>query len=319
MFSEELNKLIEAALVDGVITDQERAVIRKRALLEGVDPDEMDIFLDAEIHKRKLSKRNLPLKGEVTNFRKTVFSRKWSDKEKALVAIFSSFLFFFLIVGIGVISERKNDDESKHNYSSYQEAARAHDFEAAHRMLDKMLENYHNMEVTPYSDSWFSSNKRHRKELAKKEEMLKAYQEGVDYVFDAEALYLCSIGDKASLDRLSYLMSETKIEGNPITDGTAFHLYDLGYNDREDHKKYISSASAYNTKCDKLIDLAITNHNFDLINRVIQLYKPIPDQLTIGTKEQIMHYSHNDKDNAVDKINKAIDNGEFPNVTDHIK
>lgn len=319
MFSEYLNKLIEAALIDGVITDQERAVIRKRALSEGLDPDEVDIFLDAEIQKRKRSKRTLPLIGGVANMIKRVFSRKWSDIEKALVAIFSTFLFFFLIVGIGVLSERRNADDSKHNYSSYQEAARAHDFEAAHKMLDKMLENYHNFEVTPYSDSWFSSNKRHRKELAKKEEMLKAYQEGVDYVFDAEALYLCSIGDKASLDRLSYLISETRIEGNPITNGTTFHLYDLGYNDREDHKKYISSASAYNTKCDKLIDLAITNHNLDLINRVIQLYKPIPDQLTTGIKEQIMHYSHNDKENAVDKVNKAIDNGAFPNITEHIK
>lgn len=53
MFSEELRKLIEASLVDGVITDQERAVIRKRALLEGVDPDEVDLVLDAEIQKLK--------------------------------------------------------------------------------------------------------------------------------------------------------------------------------------------------------------------------------------------------------------------------
>lgn len=51
MFSEELQKLIEASLVDGVITDQERAVIRKRALLEGVDPDEVDLMLDAEVQK----------------------------------------------------------------------------------------------------------------------------------------------------------------------------------------------------------------------------------------------------------------------------
>ena len=51
MFSEELNKLIEASLVDGVITDKEKAVIKKRALLEGVDPDEVDMMLDAELQK----------------------------------------------------------------------------------------------------------------------------------------------------------------------------------------------------------------------------------------------------------------------------
>lgn len=51
MFSQELNQIIEAALTDGVLTDQERAVIRKRALLEGIDPDEVDVMLDAKIQQ----------------------------------------------------------------------------------------------------------------------------------------------------------------------------------------------------------------------------------------------------------------------------
>ena len=58
MFSEELNKLIEASLVDGVLTDKERAVIRKRALLEGVDPDEVDLMLDAEIDKLRIQQES---------------------------------------------------------------------------------------------------------------------------------------------------------------------------------------------------------------------------------------------------------------------
>lgn len=51
MFSQELQKLIDASLTDGVLTDKEREVIRKRALLEGIDPDEVDILLDAEVQK----------------------------------------------------------------------------------------------------------------------------------------------------------------------------------------------------------------------------------------------------------------------------
>lgn len=58
MFSEELNKLIEASLVDGVLTDKERSVIRKRALLEGVDPDEVDLLLDAEIDKLRIQQES---------------------------------------------------------------------------------------------------------------------------------------------------------------------------------------------------------------------------------------------------------------------
>lgn len=51
MFSQELQKLIEASLTDGVLTDKEREVIRKRALLEGIDPDEVDVLLDSELQK----------------------------------------------------------------------------------------------------------------------------------------------------------------------------------------------------------------------------------------------------------------------------
>lgn len=51
MFSEELQKLIDASLVDGVITDKERAVIHKRAVQEGVDPDEVDVILEANVAK----------------------------------------------------------------------------------------------------------------------------------------------------------------------------------------------------------------------------------------------------------------------------
>lgn len=42
MFSKELQQLINASLTGGDLTDKEREVIRKRALLEGIDPDEVD-------------------------------------------------------------------------------------------------------------------------------------------------------------------------------------------------------------------------------------------------------------------------------------
>lgn len=51
MYSKELEAIIEAALVDGIITEKEREVIKKRALDEGVNPDEMDLILDSEIQK----------------------------------------------------------------------------------------------------------------------------------------------------------------------------------------------------------------------------------------------------------------------------
>jgi len=53
MFSKELEEIIDAALADGMITDVERKVLRKRALAEGVDPDELDVVIDGRLAKVK--------------------------------------------------------------------------------------------------------------------------------------------------------------------------------------------------------------------------------------------------------------------------
>lgn len=52
-FSKELEEVIDAALADGVLTDKERAVLHKKALLEGVDPDELDVVIDGRLAKMK--------------------------------------------------------------------------------------------------------------------------------------------------------------------------------------------------------------------------------------------------------------------------
>ena len=53
MFSKELEEVIDAAIADGVLTDKERAVLHKRAQVEGVDPDELDVVIDGRLAKKK--------------------------------------------------------------------------------------------------------------------------------------------------------------------------------------------------------------------------------------------------------------------------
>lgn len=53
MFCEELEALMEAALADGEITPKERSVLIKKAQALGVDPDEMEVVLDARLYKMK--------------------------------------------------------------------------------------------------------------------------------------------------------------------------------------------------------------------------------------------------------------------------
>lgn len=53
MYTKELEELIDSVLADGVITDQERAVLRKRAQACGEDPDEVMIIVEGRLAKMK--------------------------------------------------------------------------------------------------------------------------------------------------------------------------------------------------------------------------------------------------------------------------
>lgn len=53
MYSKELEELIESVLADGEVTDQERAVLRKRAQACGEDPDEVMVVVEGRLAKMK--------------------------------------------------------------------------------------------------------------------------------------------------------------------------------------------------------------------------------------------------------------------------
>lgn len=59
MFSKEMEALIEATLEDGVLTDQEKAVLVKRAQKEGIDIDELDVYIQSILQKRQKAEANV--------------------------------------------------------------------------------------------------------------------------------------------------------------------------------------------------------------------------------------------------------------------
>ena len=62
MFSERLDMLIQSSLQDGILTDQERAAIIKRAKAEGEDIDEVEIYIDSLLQKRQKELNNSDVK-----------------------------------------------------------------------------------------------------------------------------------------------------------------------------------------------------------------------------------------------------------------
>lgn len=60
MYNEELEKLIEMALMDGELTEKEKQILFKKAESFGIDLDEFEMVLDAKLYEKNNSKTVTP-------------------------------------------------------------------------------------------------------------------------------------------------------------------------------------------------------------------------------------------------------------------
>jgi hypothetical protein len=192
-------------------------------------------------------------------------------------------------------------------------AAMNRDFTLAHELLNQLESDYISYEGG-YKD--------------KKEKKRKRYEDTFDYVFNEEAMYLCSEGDKESIDRITFLLSSIPISGVAIPEGTVYrsNASDLSEETVKNNEEYTIYAIKFNQKCDILIDLAISNNNFMLIQKILPLYKSVPDPIKhdylIINEEyhtEKVTYSNDAVMDARIKVNNAIKDGVFPNINKEIK
>lgn len=78
----DVEKLISAAVVDGMLTDKERSVILKKAKTEGYDADEFEIMLDAKLYESKQKGKKKVVKKAVTE-KKVEKSNETSKQKKS--------------------------------------------------------------------------------------------------------------------------------------------------------------------------------------------------------------------------------------------
>lgn len=60
MYNEQIEKFIELALADGVLTEKEKQVLFKKAEAAGIDLDEFELVLDAKLFERNQAKTVIP-------------------------------------------------------------------------------------------------------------------------------------------------------------------------------------------------------------------------------------------------------------------
>ena len=59
MYNEQLEKLIEIALVDGILSDKEREILKRKAVSQGHDEDEFEMVLEAKLYEKQQNKAAL--------------------------------------------------------------------------------------------------------------------------------------------------------------------------------------------------------------------------------------------------------------------
>lgn len=236
------------------------------------------------------------------------------DKREGLQIFLGFSIFFcvlFFIIGVGIYDERsdeRNDKEMIEIANECKADALACDFVSAHKRLNVLASDRDGANDIESNGINYYKIKE------------KRYNEAFDYVFNAEAMFLCAKGDKESIDRITFLLSSIPVKGVAIPEGTPYEYEDdFDHETKDLHRDYIEYASSFNQKCDALIDLAISNNNYLLIKKVIPLFKTVPEQLKSHYKRHLLDYSNSSKKNAILKINKAIRDGVFPNVTQEIK
>lgn len=128
---------------------------------------------------------------------------------------------------------------------NYREACRNMDFEAAHKILDKMVAE----KTSIYDDD-------------------KDVIEATDYIFNAESLYLVSQNTSDANTRVVYLLSELPIKGKALPEGMEYDGDD-NYDDDGGYTSYISYVNRFNSKCLSILNTAISVGNQEVAEKVL--------------------------------------------------
>lgn len=182
-------------------------------------------------------------------------------------------------------------------YTSYQAACRAQDFEAAHEILDILYDKY--LEGYGVASDY---------EDISLEKVRAKYQAACGYIFKQEMMYCLSDGSEQASDKVLYLLSEIPVEGVPHPEGSYyFHDVDPGFSDGKEHYTYYSWVRNYNGYCTQILDLALSQNNAYLAKKVIGMYKQniVHEEDSKKDSHYIVKYLWTDKESAIAKCKAA--------------
>ena len=177
----------------------------------------------------------------------------------------------------------KTGSDKNTGYATYKEALANNDFEVVHKIIDQAEADVAKCESAS-GEGMFGDSEREKliQEFAN-QYGFKPFKEDIDNVkkeiFDKEIKYLAADGSSEACARLAFLFTDYEIEGKRLPSGICNYL-EYYYNE------YPESVNNYNSKLNMVLDLAISQDNKELANKVIKLYKENMEILEVGRKHK---------------------------------
>ena len=211
------------------------------------------------------------------------------DTFKGLAAI------VILLASVSIIGVACSHGNNK-NDGDYVAAIRENNFELAHEILDDLYVDL----IRSNSNNSFDADKYSER-----------YWAAADHIYKAEMNYLLSENDPEANRRMIYTLANMNIVGDVVKDGEH-----ISYNQIHRCENYSTFTKRYNRICDEILKIAIFYKNQDMAEQIIKLYKQDNDfehEWLNETDKYVAHITNSwsSRDAAQNKLQEAIDNGEF--------
>ncbi len=180
-------------------------------------------------------------------------------------------------------------------YTTYREAIAANDFEAAHKII-----------AQAEADKERCHNKYERESFESKYgvDFYDGLKEAKTEIFDKEIKFLAADGSAEACARLVFLFTDYEIKGRRLSEG--LNDYYSGYGNA-----YATSVDGFNSRLSMVLDLAISQDNKGLAQKIIKLYKEnmdilmgtnkAPDGTEVDGNHCYVTYNWKDKEAAIKK------------------
>lgn len=194
-----------------------------------------------------------------------------TDNNKTIFGGTGLIMFLLVFLWIYDLQQQKKGEVKGENgvtYTSYREACRNADFNAAHVFLDRM-----------------------KKELDKEYsyDLNKQITEAEDFIFNNEANYLVSLNTEEANMRVIYLLNEIIVTPTPLEEWVS------------DIRKL--PCARFNNRCNHILNLAISVGNQDMAKAIIPVYV---EDVILDESDHVSGYSYSSKEAAQKKYDEAF-------------